>query len=327
MRRALIPALIVLAFLGGSASGGSHQIRIALVLDDTTIRPYERLPVEGLQRAVRELGVQGKVVVVPPRSGYLPTFSSLARQKYDLIIALGLNQAPELDAAAREFPDRKFLIVDTSWKEFPDRPKNVVGSFWQVQDPAYLAGYLAGLVERGRPGRDVVGSVGGIPIPTVDRYIAGFAAGARKADPGITTLRGYSGDFYDTEKCRAVALGQIARGAGVLFPVAGQCGDGTLQAAKERHVWGVGVDVDQSYLGPHILTSVTKHWNMDVFETVKALVRGKLRTGRDGVWDLRNGAVGLGKISPKVPRSFVRQVEKIREEIIAGKIKVPPAPG
>ena len=109
-----------------------------------------------------------------------------------------------------------------------------------------------------------------------------------------------------------------------MFDVAGLCGLGVLQAAKERHAWGIGVDVDQSFLGPQVLTSVLKGAHgQDVFLTIEAFVEGKLKTGGDLQWNLDNGAVGLGAISAKVPRAFVRQLERIRGQIAAGKIKVP----
>jgi basic membrane protein A len=108
-------------------------------------------------------------------------------------------------------------------------------------------------------------------------FIAGYEAGAKKADPGITTLRGYANDFVNPAKCKAVARSQIAEGAGVVFDVAGLCGVGALQAAKAEHVWGIGVEVDQSFLGPQILTSVLKGpQGQDVFQTIKALVQGRL---------------------------------------------------
>src|SRR5207245_782235 len=110
-------------------------------------------------------------------------------------------------------------------------------------------GYLAALMEKRRPGKDVIGSVGGYKIPTVDAYIAGYQAGARKADPRITMLNGYADSFVNPAKCGAVALDQIARGAGVVFQVASACGLGALDAARDRGVWGIGVDIDQSSLG------------------------------------------------------------------------------
>jgi basic membrane protein A len=157
-------------------------------------------------------------------------------------------------------------------------------------------------------------------IPTVDRLIAGYQAGARRARRRITTLNGYSQDFQDAAKCRAVARDQIARGSRVVFAVAGACGPGALHAARAAGAYGVGVDVDQSALGPFILTSVVKRLDVAVFKTVAALTRGTFRTGGTTVLGLRDRGVGLGKISPRVPRPIVRKVEQVRRQIIAGKI-------
>ena len=117
-----------------------------------------------------------------------------------------------------------------------------------------------------------------------------------------------------------VALAQIARGSGAVFQVAGGCGLGALDAAKEKHVWGIGVDYDQSALGPHMLTSVLKRMDIAAYEAIRTLVDGTFRAGGTTVYDLANGGVGLGKISARVPPSFLGRVERIRRAIIAGKI-------
>src|SRR5438132_951759 len=156
--------------------------------------------------------------------------------------------------------------------------------------------------------------------PPVDRFIAGYQAGAKAADPGIKVLNGYSQDFTDQAKCKQVALNQIEQGAGVIFQVAGGCGLGALDAAKEKHVWGIGVDADQSFLGPHILTSATKHVDQAVFLTIKDVIAGKFHGGRNSIYGLKDDGVGLGKISSKVPRSDVAAVAKIRGEIASGKL-------
>ena len=185
----------------------------------------------------------------------------------------------------------------------------------------YLVGYLAALMEDRRSGRHIVSTVGGIKFPPVDRFIAGFQAGARKADPKITLLNAYSDDFADPARCKRVAEGQIAQGSGVVFQVAGTCGLGALDAAREHHVWGIGVDGDQSLLGPHILTSAVKRWDAAIFETVRALKDGTLPWSGTRFLTLENGALALGKVSPRVPRAYVVRVEKIRRDIIAGRIK------
>src|SRR5262249_41179191 len=153
-----------------------------------------------------------------------------------------------IDKAAIRFPHLKFAVIDSSRGDLPHQPRNVRGGVFASQEPSYLAGYLAALMEDRRPGRHVLGTVGGYKIPTVDAYIAGFRAGARKADPRITLLNAYAQNFNDPAKCKPVALGQIGRGAGVIFQVASACGLGALDAAQQKGVWGIGVDIDQSSL-------------------------------------------------------------------------------
>jgi basic membrane protein A len=135
-------------------------------------------------------------------------------------------------------------------------------------------------------------------------------------------LNSYTDDFLDPVKGRSVALSQIAKGSRVVFQVANVCGLGALEAASERGIWGIGVDVDQSHLGRHILTSAVKRMDVAVFDTIEELARGTLETGRTSRFSLRNGGVGLGKISAAVPRSLKAEIEEVRAEIVAGKITI-----
>ncbi len=329
-RRALVlaTALIGLSLLSvgaepsGAGAAEAAKLRVGFVLEPPgRDDPYVRIALAGFRRAVRELGVEGRAVTQGPKESAFPSFAYLARQGYDLVIGGGFVQAAAIDAAARAFPDTRFAIVDTAWEDLTHRPKNVLGTRYRMEEGGYLAGYLAALMERRRPGPDVVSSVGGLKIPTVDPFIAGYQAGARRATPGIVTLNAYANDFLDREKCRRVALGQIANGSGVVFEVAGGCGIGALEAAKQKGVFGVGVDYDQSSLGPHILTSVLKRMDVAVYEAIRSLKRGTFRPGRSAVFSLRNGGVGLGAISPKVPRTFVAQVERVRKQIVSGEIR------
>jgi basic membrane protein A len=324
----VLVGVISLTLLTTPASGRSRHLSVAFVTDIiTTPGPHSLRGVGllGFRRAVKDFHLRGRVVQYNPRQGQRATLESLGRQKYDLIFA-GIPQTPKdyeaIAAVAASFPTSKFVSSVGPIQDFKIRPKNLLGWIEHSEQPAYLAGYLAALIEKRRPGKDVIGSVGGAPLPPVDSFIAGYEAGARKADPRITTLRTYAG-FIDPAKCKVVARGQIAKGAGALFDVAGLCGSGTLQAAKERDVWGIGVDVDRAYLGPHILTSAVKHPDVGIYSTIETFLQGKLKTPGNHVGNLRNGGVGLGRISPKVPRAFVLQVERIRKQIIAGKIKVP----
>jgi basic membrane protein A len=299
-----------------------RRLRVGLVTEPAGIdHPYNHGGYLGLERAVRELRIRGRVLTPAPKEGYVPSLSLLARQ-YDLVIGIGHLAAAAIDRVATGFPETRFAILDFAHDDLAHRPTNVVGLVFSVEQAGYLAGHLAALVLTLSPGEEVVSSVGGQRLPTVERWIAGYQAGARGANPRVTTLNTYTDDFWDPVKGRSVALSQIAKGSRVVFQVASTCGLGALEAASERGVWGIGVDVDQSHLGGHILTSALMRFDVAVFETIEALVRGTLETGRTSRFSLRNGGVGLGTISAAVPRSFKAELEDVRAEIVAGKIPI-----
>jgi basic membrane protein A len=303
-RGAILAGAALMLIAGAAGAGGAQQLRVGLVLQTVEVGRsdvFEHGAFVGFEKAVKDLGVKGKIVATSPNeNSFVPGFSYLARQKYDLIIGIGFLQVKDIDTAALRFPSSKFAILDARREDLKRKPKNVRGTLFKTEEAGYLAGYLAARLEQRRPGRDVVSTVGGYPLPPVNAYIAGFDAGARRADPGITMLNRYSNDFEATDKCKALALGQIARGSGAVFAVAGPCGLGALKAAKEKGAWGKSRR-DQSYLGPFILTSVVRRLDVALFEIVRSLKEGTFKTGGDSVFDLRNGGVGLGKVSPKGP--------------------------
>ena len=287
-------------------------------LDD---RSFNFLANKGLQQAESELGVTGRVVVSRSNADYVPNLSSLANQDYDLVIAVGFLMADAVDTVAKRFPDVNFAIIDYAQEELKSKPTNVRGLLFKEQEAGYLVGYLAGLVTKQEAGsRQVIGSVGGLKIPPVDRYIAGYQAGAKAANPEIETLNAYSQDFVDQAKCKEIALDQIGRGARVIFQVAGQCGLGALSAAEEKNVRGIGVDADQAYLGEHVLTSALKKVDVAVFQTIQAVQDGSFDGGENTVFDVASGGVGLGEIASDVPADVVSQVNKVQDDIAAGKV-------
>ena len=285
--------------------------------------PYNHGAYLGLERAVRELGVRGRVLTPAPKEGYVPSVALLARQKYDLVIGMGFFAAPAIDKVANGFPETRFAIIDVAHDELAHRPKNVLGLAFSAEQAGYLAGHLAARVLTLSPGPEVVSAVGGERVPGVARWIAGYQAGARRANPRLTTLHSYTDDFLDPVKGRSVALSQIAKGSRVVFQVASNCGLGALEAASERGVWGIGVDVDQSHLGRHVLTSALVRFDVAVFDTIEALARGTLETGRSARFSLENGGVGLGTISAAVPSSLRAELEDVTTQLVAGKIRIP----
>jgi basic membrane protein A len=282
-------------------------------------RGFNHLAYVGLQRAGKQLGVTTRVVQAASSADYVPNLTALARQGYGLVIGVGFTEIQALEAVAKQFPKTHFAIVDVSNADEGNLP-NVEGLLFKEQQVGYLAGYAAGLAAKARGGH-AVSTVGGQKQPPVDRYIAGFQAGARAAFPGVTTLNSYSQDFSNEAKCKEIALNQIADGSVVVFQVAGGCGLGALDAAKESGVWGIGVDADQGFLGTHILTSALKGVDTAVFLSIKDAVAGHFKGGQDAVYGLEQHGVGLGKFSPKAPAGIQAKVDKIRQEIVSGKIK------
>ena len=300
-----------------------RRLRVGLVTEPTGIdHPYNRGAYVALERAVRELGIRGRVLTPAPKEGYVPSLTLLARQRYDLVIGFGYFAGEAIERVATGFPETRFAMIDFAHDDLEHPSENVVGLVFREEQVGYLAGYLAALALTLSPGEEVISSVGGQRVPAVERFIAGYEAGAREANPRVTTLNGYTDDFWDPVKGRSVALSQIAKGSRVVFQVASTCGLGALEAAGERGVWGIGVDVDQSHLGPHILTSALKRFDVAVFETIEALARGTLETGRTSRFSLRNGGVGLGTISAEVPRPLEARIEDVAAEIVAGKITI-----
>jgi basic membrane protein A len=200
-----------------------------------------------------------------------------------------------------------------------------MGSQFATEENSYLVGCLAGLITKRQGGRQVISVVGGVKIPPVDAFLAGYRAGARKCNPGIDVLFGYSQTFIAPDKCKEVALNQIADGSQVVFNVAGPCGLGALDAARERGKWGIGVDVDQSYLGRHILTSAVKRVDLWVYRVIRAAKNGTFRGGTNIFFNLKNKGVAVGKISPRarVPKAWLKRINTLKTQIIKNKINPP----
>jgi basic membrane protein A len=256
---------------------------------------------------------------------YLPNFASLARKGVNIIIGAGFLLANQEATVAKQFPNTKFAITDyTAFiPPFSGKLKNVEGLTYATQENSYLVGCIASSMAKIKGGAQTIGVVGGVKIPPVDTFLAGYQAGAKKCNPAIKVLVGYSQDFIDQAKCKTVGQNQIDQGAQVVFAVAGPCGLGALDAAKQAGVWGVGVDVDQSYLGKHILTSAVKRVDRGVYLAIKGAQSGQFKGGADLTFDLKNGGVALGKISPNVPASVLKKVATLRAQIVSGKIKPP----
>jgi basic membrane protein A len=308
---------------GGGGGGGEAEkpaIKAGVVTDIGGLndRSFNALANKGRKDAQAELGAETRVLLSESNGDYVPNLTTLAQQQFDLIISVGFLMGDATNTVASKLPNSNFAIVDFSAAALKDKPKNVEGLLFKEQEAGYLAGYLAGLWAKDNNAK-VVSTVGGQKIPPVDHYIAGFQAGAKEASPGIETLNGYSQDFVDQAKCKEIALDQISRGSKVVFQVAGGCGLGALDAAKEEGVQGIGVDADQGYLGDHILTSALKKVDVAVFNAIKRVQDGTFKGGTDVIHDVKNGGVGLGKMNAE-GQKYADQLKEIQDQIASGEI-------
>jgi basic membrane protein A and related proteins len=322
----VVAAIAALAASGSSdAAPGQGAVRIGLVSDVGRFndRSFNQSALEGLRRAQKQLAVKGRPVESRQTSDYVPNLASLARQGYNLTVSVGFLLADSTNTVSKRFKNSKFAIIDYSVKAPPFKGnKNVQGLTFATNENSYMIGCLAALVAQ-RDGEKHISAVGGIKLPTVDIFIAGYRAGARKCVPGTVVDIGYSQDFVAQDKCKEIALNQIAQGSKVIFQVAGGCGLGALDAAKEQNVWGIGVDRDQKSLGRHIMTSAVKRVDQSVYLTAKSVKDGKFKGGTDAVFNLKNAGVGVGKIDARVPKAFIKRMNALRPLIISGKIKAP----
>jgi basic membrane protein A len=174
-------------------------------------------------------------------------------------------------------------------------------------------------------GKKVIGVAGGLEIPPVDSYIAGYKYCADKAVPGTKILVQYSGSFTQESLCATIAQNEINKGAEVVFQVAGLCGDGALKEASKLGKWGIGVDADEYGVAKNILTSALKKTDVGVFDAVYSAYSGKFKGGSDILLNLKNHGVGVGKINPAVQPAWKALMNSYRSKIINGTLKPPAA--
>jgi basic membrane protein A len=339
---------VTIAAVGGAGKASAKADATIKVADVTDIggvndKGFNHLSVVGLEQAVKKLHVKGRVYITNSAAERTPNLQAAARAGYNPVVAVGvLFEFGPLDAVAPAYPKTKFVGIDVDWAGLTSKPKNVRGIQFREQEAGYLVGYIAGLEIKRHPhkGKQIVSGVGANKVPAIIRFLAGYKAGAKKANPKVTVMTDYANDptFNDQAKCKETTLNQINAGSGIVFEAAGACGLGGLKAAKQNKVWGIGVDADQSFLGPHILTSAVKHVELAVYEAIKAYKANPsgFKGGFNKNYTVKNHGVGYAplRVPPKgsweaksltkADRAYItRKVKVIAKQIAAGKIKPP----
>jgi basic membrane protein A and related proteins len=345
----LLVALLVLAFAVAAAGCGgdddeaggdtgapgettAEAISVGMVSDTGGLddRGFNEFSINGFERAQTELGVDGRVYTSESSDDYLPNLTAAVDDGHDLVIAIGFLIQPSVVEVATEATDVNFAGVDQFYGEEPDcggegqapcALPNVLG----LQFPSEEAGYLAGVVAAMMTETNTVATVGGIKIPPVDNWIAGFRQAVKDTNPDIKLLNAYSQDFVDQAKCKEIALDQIAQGSDVVFQVAGLCGLGALDAACQEGVMAVGVDADQAFAGDCVITSALKPLELAVFETIKSAQDGTFEGGINRFFGIEEfpDAELLAPYSDAVPQEVQDAVEEAKQKLISGEIDPP----
>ena len=336
---------LLLAACGGSTTGNGGStptptpkpsIKVALVTDIGGLndRGFNQLAYTGYTKAKNQYGFKEEVIQTQSQNDYVKNLT-LAAQEANLVVAVGFLMQTPLDQVAKQFPNVNFAIVDgcavpNAATGACETLPNVTPLLFKEQQAGCIVGAIAGQMEKdGKSkvpnllGASSIGAVGGIAVPAVVRYIAGYKYCAKLVDPSVKVYITYSNDFADTAKCKDAATSLINQHqVDIVFQVAGGCGIGALDAANGKNVYGIGVDADQGYLYPSVITSAEKRVDTAVYTIIDLTEKGQY-TNNVPQFDLSNNGVGYGTPSSAVPQDAIQEAMTIQGQITSGSLTVP----
>lgn len=329
---AVLVALNLGLMLAGAGQGGgrecSAEVCVGLVFDVGGLgdKSFNDAAHRGLVKAEKELGIGFRYIEPGDGSDRESALRQLAEQGNALVIGVGFIFSDDIRNLAEEFPETKFACIDYSATRGQELPANLSGLRFREHEGSFLVGAIAGLTSKSSS----VGFVGGMDIPLIHKFEAGYRAGVKRVCPGCEVLSTYAGTepkaFSDPIAGKELSLAQFAKGADVIFHASGKTGSGVFNAARAEGKWAIGVDSDQFHEMPCcVLTSMVKKVDVAVFQTVESVTRGRFQGGvrefgleQDGV-DFVYDDNNRDRISPEV----ARRLEALRQEIISGAIEVP----
>lgn len=335
-----------IATLAGCADGaGDADVNVGMVYATGGLgdQSFNDLAHEGIQEAEADFGVsyQNAEPQEPADVGeFQREFAGSTSPEYDLINTIGFVQLESLLENAAEFPDQNWTIVDeVAEDEDGNLVDNVASYVFREQEGSFQVGVLAGmLTERefshgsGSTNTDDlrVGFVGGQEIPLIERFEAGFTAGAKYVNEDIVVESAYAGDWDVPDQGQEIASGMYDDGADVVYHAAGGTGSGVFEAAQSDGRYAIGVDDDQSVSAAEfsdvIVASMVKRVNVAVYESVEAVVNDTFEGGVVNDLGLEEDGVGavIGQdFEGEIPQEIVDELETTRQGIIDGDITVP----
>lgn len=280
----------------------------------------------GIERAKTELGIVAEELEPGDGADRESALRQLAAKEHSLVFGVGFLFTDDMDAVSKDFPQKSFACVDYTLSPGKTPPPNVAALVFKEEEGSFLVGALAALVSK----TDKVGFVGGMEIPLIKKFEAGFKAGVKSVKPDATVIVKYAGvtgeAFKNPSKGKELAIAIYSQGADVIFHASGATGQGVFSAAQEQKKLAIGVDSDQYALAPgHVLTSMVKRVDVAVFETIKASKNGAFPAGAK-TFDLASGGVDYvydERNKVLIPDDVHAKVEALRAKIVKGEIQVP----
>ncbi|WP_030964416.1 BMP family lipoprotein [Streptomyces sp. NRRL S-378] len=317
-----------------SESGGQKSAAIAYDIGGRGDQSFNDAAYAGLKKAETDLKIKGAEAEPTDGEGEadkVQRLTELARKGNNPVIGVGFAYAPAIKKVAPKFPNTTFGIIDDTSVTGP----NVANMVFNEEQGSYLAGVAAAKASK----TGTVGFIGGVEVPLIKKFEAGFTQGVKDTNPNAKVLSAYLTQppnfdgFAKPDLGKAAAQGQLDAGADVIYAAAGLAGSGAIEAASAKGKWAIGVDSDQynqaglAKYKDSILTSVTKDVSDSVFNLIKSVEDGKPTTGEIR-YGLDKDGVGLADSNPKYKEmtDVIAAVEKAKADIIAKKITVKTAP-
>jgi basic membrane protein A and related proteins len=333
-------ALVVLALLAAAgcsrpakeaATPAASAFPVGLVFDigGRGDKSFNDAAFAGLTEAQQKLGIRFTTLETSEGSDREAQLRQLASGDAKLIFGVGFLFTDDVRNLAKEFPDKKFACVDYTVTPNDTLPPNLVALKFREEEGSFLVGALAALLTK----TNKIGFVGGMEIPLIRKFQAGYVAGARAANPNVQVLVKYAGTtgaaFKDPTKGKELGLAEYHAGADIIFHASGSTGLGVFEAGRELKKLAIGVDSDQYDEAPGVvLTSMVKRVDTAVFDTIRELKDGQWQSGvRDfglaekgvtWVYDDRNKAL--------IPDAVKARVDSLQNLIVAGTLHVPTEP-
>ncbi|GAB4151943.1 MAG: hypothetical protein Fur0021_16320 [Candidatus Promineifilaceae bacterium] len=324
----LLVTVMVLSVVLAACAGGAEAQKVCVVLDTggENDKSFNEFTLKGAREAAEEEGLEFAYIVSEAASDYEKNIQNFVDEGCGLIVTVGFLMGDSTAAAARANPDVKFAIVDYAYADADYTEEgglsNVTSLMFAEDEVGYLAGTLAACMSE----TNVIGSVSGMEIPPVVRFVTGYQNGAKKLKPDIQTLNVYIPDFNDPATGKQAGLDFLGQNADVIFGVGGNTGNGGLLAAHEAGKMAIGVDVDQYNTYPEVaaslITSAAKNMDVATANAVRAYAAGTL-TGGIQLATVANGGVGLAPYhdwDSKIPAECKEAVEAARQGLANGTI-------